>query len=510
MSAAPDRPITLLIAALGGEGGGVLTDWIVKAAANAGFPVQSTSIPGVAQRTGATTYYIEIVPATWRALNGRRPVLSLTPGVGDIDVMAATELLEAGRAIANGFVTRERTLLVGSTGRSYLTTEKMAMGDGRYDLERLLQAVNDNAHDNLLMDMETLAKANGTMINSVMLGALAGCGKLPIPPDAFEAAIRSEGKAAEANLRGFRAGLAAAREQAPVVKPRETKRRSRLTLAELEREATDGVPEEAREVMLEGVRRLAAYQNLRYARLYLDRLAFLKTAAPALLRETARHLAVRMSYEDVIRVAEAKAAPDRFARIARDELKVDAARPGTQPYVIYDFLKPGIDELCQVLPPALARPILRLAERRGWLGRVYFQMEINATSVSGYLRFWLLAKLKRWRPHSYRYQQEQATIEAWLAMIREAAPLSADLAGEIAECARLIKGYGDTHARGTANYHRIEEAVIRPTLAGLIPLKTGIDGVASARAAALVDPEGDSLTRCLSAIAAQPVAQAAE
>jgi indolepyruvate ferredoxin oxidoreductase beta subunit len=510
MSATPDRPITLLIAALGGEGGGVLTDWIVKAAANAGYPVQSTSIPGVAQRTGATTYYIEIVPATWRALNGRRPILSLTPGVGDIDIMAATELLEAGRAIANGFVTRERTMLVGSTGRSYLTTEKMAMGDGRYDLERLLLAVNDNAHDNLLMDMEALARTNGTMISSVMLGAIAGCGKLPIPPEAFETAIRAEGKAAEANLRGFRAGLAAAREQAPVVKPREPKRRSRLTLAELEHEATDGTPEDAREVMLEGVRRLAAYQNLRYARLYLDRLAFLKRADPALLRETARHLAVRMSFEDVIRVAEAKAAPDRFARIARDELKIGSTQPGTQPYVIYDFLKPGIDELCQVLPPAIARPILRLAERRGWLGRVYFQMEVNATSVSGYLRFWALAKLKRWRPRSYRYQQEQTAIEAWLALIREAAPLSNDLAREIAECARLIKGYGDTHARGSVNYRSIETQIIRPTLAGTIPLKTGIDAVASARAAALVDPDGESLTRCLAAIGAQPASQAAE
>jgi len=80
------RPITMLIAALGGEGGGVLTQWIVSAAAQAGFPVQSTSIPGVAQRTGATTYYIEILPVPARELGGRRPVLALTPGVGDIDV----------------------------------------------------------------------------------------------------------------------------------------------------------------------------------------------------------------------------------------------------------------------------------------------------------------------------------------------------------------------------------------------------------------------------------------
>src|SRR3954451_21692594 len=92
------RPIAILIAALGGEGGGVLTDWIVAAAAELGFPVQSTSIPGVAQRTGATTYYIEIVPLAGDALPAR-PVLALAPGIGDVDIVLASELLEAGRTI---------------------------------------------------------------------------------------------------------------------------------------------------------------------------------------------------------------------------------------------------------------------------------------------------------------------------------------------------------------------------------------------------------------------------
>jgi indolepyruvate ferredoxin oxidoreductase beta subunit len=124
MSGPQTRPITLLIAALGGEGGGVLTDWIVTAASQAGLPVQSTSIPGVAQRTGATTYYIEIVPVPWRELGGKRPVLALAPGVGDVDVVIASELMEAGRAIAAGFVTPDRTLLIASTARSYLVTEK--------------------------------------------------------------------------------------------------------------------------------------------------------------------------------------------------------------------------------------------------------------------------------------------------------------------------------------------------------------------------------------------------
>ena len=77
--------MTILIAALGGEGGGVLTDWIVGRGGGRTSRCRSTSIPGVAQRTGATTYYIEILPCRTRELGGRRPVLALAPGIGDVD-----------------------------------------------------------------------------------------------------------------------------------------------------------------------------------------------------------------------------------------------------------------------------------------------------------------------------------------------------------------------------------------------------------------------------------------
>ena len=202
------RPITLLIAALGGEGGGVLTGWIVEAAEAAGFPVQSTSIPGVAQRTGATTYYIEIFPVKRRELGGKRPVLALTPGVGDIDIAVASELLEAGRAVANGFVTPSRTHVIASLSRFYAMDEKIAMGDGRFDNDKLIKIIDDNARDALLFDMAKLATESGSIISAVMLGAIAGSGRLPVTAEQLEAAIRADGKSVEANLRGFRAGLA--------------------------------------------------------------------------------------------------------------------------------------------------------------------------------------------------------------------------------------------------------------------------------------------------------------
>jgi len=501
MTATPARPITMLIAALGGEGGGVLTDWIVAAAAQLGFPVQSTSIPGVAQRTGATTYYIEIVPVPWSELSGRRPVLALAPGIGDVDIVVASELMEAGRAIASGFVTPDRTLMIASTARSYLVVEKMAMGEGRYDSTRLLKAIEEHAQEQLLVDMEALAKQSGAMINAVMLGIIAGCERLPITAAAFEAAIRADAKAVDANLKGFRAGLKAVQEanfkRAEAAAPARW-HGAAPALADLERTIQDTVPVIARDVMIEGLRRLTRYQSIRYARRYLDRLAAIQEAdaraqaGGRLLRETARHLAVRMSYEDVIRVAQAKIDPARMERIAAEI----GAKQG-EPFTVTEFLKPGIEEMCSILPPWPARGILALAERRGWLDRVHWAMEVNTASVSGFLRFWLLAKLRFWRPRSYRYGQEQQAIDAWLGHVAEAARLSVDLALDVAECARLIKGYGDTWKRGSANYRLIEARIIQPALAGGIPPRQAVDALASARTAALADPDGEAITQCL-------------
>jgi len=161
----PERPITILIAALGGEGGGVLADWIIAAATARDYPVQSTSIPGVAQRTGATTYYVEIYPAKISELGARRPVLTLTPAPCYVDVMVASELIEAGRAMQNGFVTRDRTTLIASTHRVYTVAEKMQMGDGRFDSAVVLKAARELAKRAILFDMQAQANAAATVIS---------------------------------------------------------------------------------------------------------------------------------------------------------------------------------------------------------------------------------------------------------------------------------------------------------------------------------------------------------
>ena len=123
-------PIAIAVCAMGGQGGGVLVNWIVDMAENAGWVAQATSVPGVAQRTGATIYYIEIVPVD---ATHRRPVLALMPTPGDVDIVLGAEFMEGGRAMLRGLVTPDRTTLIVSTHRNYAIEERIVPGDGRHD-----------------------------------------------------------------------------------------------------------------------------------------------------------------------------------------------------------------------------------------------------------------------------------------------------------------------------------------------------------------------------------------
>ena len=131
------EPISVAVLATGGQGGGVLVDWIVALAESQGFIAQSTSVPGVAQRTGATIYYVEMIKA--RA-DGRYPVLGLMPTPGHVDIAIGAELMEAGRAMQRGLVSPGRTTLIASSHRSYAVQEKIAPGDGIADDGKVYKA----------------------------------------------------------------------------------------------------------------------------------------------------------------------------------------------------------------------------------------------------------------------------------------------------------------------------------------------------------------------------------
>ena len=498
-------PVALLVAALGGEGGGVLTSWIVNAAQDSNFPVQATSIPGVAQRTGATTYYIEIWPQTWDEIGNIQPIFALSPSPGEVDIFASSELLEAGRQIQSGYVTPDRTLLIASTHRVFATAEKMQMGDGRTDHKQLVQATGDRSKSQILFNMEDAARDAGAHISAVLLGAIAGCGALPVSEETFRAGIRAEGKAVEANLAGFDAGLKAARGDVAVRATQPEDRYAHIVGADtLLHRAGDAFPAAVQPVLGHAVPRLIDYQDGAYAGLYLDRLKPFVGGNVDVLAAVAKHLAVRMSFEDVIRVAQAKTRPERLARI-----RAETGAAAGDTVIVTEFLKPGIAEFCDVLPEGIARMILARAKKSEWLRNWHRGMELNSSSVSGFLKLRLLAGMRRWRRSTWRFRREQEAIEAWLGMIENAAAIDAGLAAEIAECARLIKGYSDTHVRGTGNFARIEAALIRPALAGEIDAARTADNVAAARDAALADPEGGALAKVLTACA-EPVSATRE
>ena len=562
----PERTWTVLIAALGGEGGGVLSNWLVDAAAADGRTVQATSVPGVAQRTGATTYYLEIGargaggdarrvdgndcsesstgagsgPAGVRddsrsggAVRGEGPesgsggrVMALLPTPGNVDLLVASELLEAGRAAQTGMITPDRTTVIASTHRTFAIAEKSAMGDGRFNDERIQRAVRELSRRHVLTDLGKVAERAGTVLSSVLLGAVAGSGALPIPGDRLRAAIERSGIAVEANLRGFDAGCrlfddATAETAAPDAD--QTPAESMSGTASAGPPASlaarvEALPEPVREFARLGVERTVDYQDVRYGALYLDRIERLlkrtesaglartesaglartesDRAMPesihAVAREVARHLALWMCFEDIVRVADLKTRRSRFERV-RSEVR---AKPG-QPVVITEFLKPGVDEWCSLLPAWLARPVLRAADRGGWRRRLSVGLHVRTSSVTGFLLLWTLARLRWLRRGMYRYREEQERIERWLDGVGEALAARPALGIEAAKCANLVKGYGETRERGVRNFER--------TMGCLAECAGTADPAASLRTlreAALADPDGGKLDAALAALGA--------
>jgi indolepyruvate ferredoxin oxidoreductase, beta subunit len=502
------EPIKIAILAMGGEGGGVLADWIVDLAEHNGYIPQATSVPGVAQRTGATIYYVELYPRTQAERDGALPVLALMPLPGDVDLVLASELMEAGRAVQRGLVTPDRTVLVASTHRVYAIAEKIAMGDGRVDADNLIAHARNAARQFVGFDMARSAEDAGSVISAVLFGALAGTGVLPFPREQFEATIARGEVGVQPSLQAFAAARerAAAQLQAqPSGAPESPELRASACAtvqpvsgvpadpqvrALVHRVAT-AFPAPATPVLIEGVRRLIDYQDPAYAGLYLDRLDRI-AALPAageqpLLPECARHLALWMSYEDTIRVAELKTRASRFDRV-REEVRAGS----DQLLVISEFMHPRLEEICDTLPAGLGRWLLasgwprRLAERLTGKGRV-----ITTSSLPGFGLLYLLAGMKRWRRGSLRFAVETGRIEQWLARIERAAALDPALAVEVVRCQRLVKGYGDTFARGWRNFETLMDVLQRGD-AALAPAT-----LRELRDAALADEHGVQLRATL-------------
>ena len=479
---AMNQPLSILLCALGGEGGGVLADWLVEVARHAGHPAQATSIPGVAQRTGATTYYLEIMPVPSSELDGRQPVLGLNPLPGRLDALVSSELLETARQIGLGMASSQRTLVISASNRTLTTGEKMVMGDGRRDEGSLVQLLAAHSLRHHVLDMAQLSREAGTVVSAVMLGCIAASGLLPFTRAHYDAVLSGDSASARASRKGFELAFAVMQGQ------RSQQRAVEQLMAPLAAQVPPPLPAalaaqfpaSVHDMLTLGHARLLEYQGAAYARLYVQRLLRIlqaeQGATPGrddvpVTRETARWLALWMAFDDIMRVADLKSRASRWSRVRQE------VRAGEHDVLkVYDHFKPGIPEIAGLLPTAWAARLLRWDAERVARGQAAWAMPIQVArhSVLGQLALRLLAMLRVLRPLGSRYAQEQALIGQWLGGLEQACAESPALALEIARCGQLIKGYGSTHARGQQNLLHI-----------LRHLGTGNPSPASARAAAI-------------------------
>jgi indolepyruvate ferredoxin oxidoreductase beta subunit len=520
------QPISLLICALGGEGGGVLTEWIIATAHHAGYAAQSTSIPGVAQRTGATTYYVEVFPTPISQLGGKRPVFSLNPVPGALDALVSSELLETTRQIGNGMATAERTRVITSSTRIFTTMERMQLGDGRIDSERLLGVVQSHSRTHNVFDMGAVAREAGTIVSAVMLGAVAGSGLFPFKRSDYEAVVSEGGGMSAASLRGFAKAFEIVNTPSAITnsnaihplahQPANTDSASPAQVAmvtellqdtELLTSTNQGIstdlalqfPLPVHEMLALGHARMLEYQGAAYAQLYVDRLKQVlqaeQTADPtntnnyATTREMARWLALWMAFDDIVRVADLKSRASRWQRVVGEVKAKD-----DDLLKVFDHFKPGVPEFAALLPPRLAAKLIAWDRRRTLKGKTPWALplKVGSHSILGMLSLRFLASLKWLRVLGSRYAAEQSMIDQWLQGVVQGTQRHWQLGHEIALCGRLIKGYGSTNERGKDNLLHVLQHLAHGADAAQAAL-----AVQAARNAALADDAGKALDSAL-------------
>jgi indolepyruvate ferredoxin oxidoreductase beta subunit len=468
----PSAPITIAILAMGGQGGGVLVDWIVDLALHNGYLAQATSVAGVAQRTGATIYYIELYAQAHIAASGKSPVLAQMPVPGEVDIVIASELMEAGRAMQRGLVTTDRTTLITSSHRDYATLEKVNPGNGIADANAVLTAGVTHAKRFLHEDMQAIALAQRSVLSAALFGALAGAAELPFDDAAYEDTIRRAGIGVEASLRCFRAGLQATCQPVKhetvldpmVTAPRPLPARAASAWVEpLRARIEKEFPVSCHAMLGEGLQRVMEFQDIAYGNEYLNRMHGLHRHSVAnggeqhahlATLEAARWVAVAMAYDDVIRVADLKTRWQRTQRL-REEVGATA----DEVVGSVEFFHPRIEEVYGLMPASWsqwieASPLLKKCLR----ALIGDGKRLRSHTVLGHCVLHALASLRRFRRHSQRHAVETAHINQWLDTTYTLMAQDYLLAVEVIRCRRLVKGYSDTHARGSSKFDRLLQA----------------------------------------------------
>ena len=491
-----ERTVNLVAAALGGEGGGVFTNWLADVAEREDWFCQTTALAGVAQRTGATIYYLEFFPRSSR--HEEIPVMSLFPAQGDIDIAVASEIAEAARMVQRGFVTADRTTLITSDHRVYSIGEKQGLGDSTADAEHLSEVAGRYSKEFIHYDMLKLANDHGAVISSVLLGAVAGSEVLPFAKSSFEDVIRSSGKSVDVNLVAFEASAEKARLRGVEVFTPESKSLGEFKLpaaqTEKGRELLDQIltfPSLLHEVLYHGVSKCVDYQDHAYASWYLAQCEAMytlenKTNGPVTM-QVARYLALWMCYEDIPRVAQLKT---RLSRVENIRREVKAAP--NQILYITEFFSPRIEEMCAIMPKVIGDRILKSSFAKAVLKLFTGGKKLRTDGVFVFVLLRILASFRVIRRSSLGYEYEHKMIHRWLSSVMNALVKKDSVrALALARCGRLVKGYGETRHRTTSQLMDIvDKGASLPS-----------ERIESLKYAALDDDTGEGLAKMFDSVA---------
>ncbi len=255
----------------------------------------------------------------------------------------------------------------------------------------------------------------------------------------------------------------------------------------------EGLPEVVAPDVSDAIHMLIDYQSTAYAQLYVDRLRRFvgrRGVDDAMLGEIARLMAMRMSYQDPIRIAQLKLA---------ESVGADGS---THLQSTSDVRKIRLDELSDALPAIVAEPVLDTLEWVGWLHKPV-SISFSARSRWGIRRLKIEASLKRWRRYSVRYAKERGWVERWLHMIDRSLTKQPGATAEVVQTASMVQGYGDLYRQGVADWHAIIDGLAKPTFDGVLALSDLAAAIAEARAAAMPDPRQVALKRKIAEIRAR-------
>ena len=490
--------IKLAVMAVGGQGGGVLTSWIEALARSQGYACQATSVAGVAQRTGTTIYYVEMTPES-----DQQPIFALAPAGGDVDVLIAAEMMEVGRSVLRGFVTPDRTTLIGSTHRALAVSEKTAPGDAIADADEVRAAAEIAAQRLILANMDELALGQGSVISSSLFGALAGSGALPFAREAFEDAIRAGGKGVEPSLRAFSVGFDTAQNGIAEPEKDEVKLKPEMKGAgnqiqkwEALVKRTQGLPQLVQHIALSGLMKVVDFQDTVYGARYLQRIENVvkrddENNGWLLSQTAAKYIANAMAYDDIIRVADLKTRGPRFNRI-REEMGVE----GAQLVQLTEFFHPRAEEIASLMPAKMGATWEKSPKRMALLNKLFNKgRRLRTHTLGSFLMLHFLGGLKGYRMRTRRHEVEVEHLERWLEQSVGVLETDYALAVEMFKNRRLVKGYSDTHLRGLSKFRFVMEA------ANLLEGRAdAAEWMARLREAALKDPEGKALAGAIQTV----------